>query len=167
MPFHADEVKGSLGGRFARVLEAVPDRIALRWGKGALRYAELDRASAAVAATLLDRLGPEPEPVALYMRQGADAVAAVLGSVRAGKTYVPLDPGFPAKRTARILQQALPSLVLTHADLEETARDAVGAVSPVIVAPGAFEASRGEPVSLPSDGAGPDTLGRTDESNLR
>ncbi|WP_153182590.1 AMP-binding protein, partial [Streptomyces sp. E2N166] len=59
--------------------------------------------------------GPEAF-VAVDMPRGVDAVTALLGTLKSGAAYVPLDPDYPAERTARILQDAAPALYLTALD---------------------------------------------------
>ena len=78
-----------------------------------LTYAQLDRAANRVAHALLDRLGPGNEPVALLLPQGIRQVAAVLGALKAGKIYVPLDPARPAPRLAEAIGDSGARLVLT------------------------------------------------------
>ena len=71
-------------------------------GRGSLSYAELDRLADRVAGRLL-RLGAEPgDRVGIYMRRSADAIAIMLGALRAGCTYVPVDPTAPVERNLEI-----------------------------------------------------------------
>jgi amino acid adenylation domain-containing protein len=71
-------------------------------GRGSVSYADLDRLADGVAARLC-RLGVEPGArIGLYVRRSCDAIAAMLGTLRAGCTYVPVDPGAPVERNAEI-----------------------------------------------------------------
>ena len=71
-------------------------------GRGSVSYADLDRLADAVAARLC-QLGVDPAArVGLYLRRSCDAIAAMLGALRAGCTYVPVDPGAPVERNAEI-----------------------------------------------------------------
>lgn len=70
--------------------------------RGSVTYAELDRLADRVAARLL-RLGVEAgDRVGIYLRRSADAIAIMLGCLRAGATYVPVDPAAPAERNVEI-----------------------------------------------------------------
>ncbi|MFP5346148.1 MAG: non-ribosomal peptide synthetase, partial [Actinomycetes bacterium] len=64
-------------------------------------YAELDAAVDRVADAL-DELGAGAH-VGIAMNRGRDLVAVILGVLRAGRTYVPIDPGAPAERVRHIV----------------------------------------------------------------
>jgi amino acid adenylation domain-containing protein len=85
------------------LLAAQDDRPAMiEPGRGRISYAELDTLANGVAARLL-QIGAEPGAcIGIYARRSADAVAAMLGTLRAGCTYVPVDPAAPAERNAEI-----------------------------------------------------------------
>nr|ASV47084.1 non-ribosomal peptide synthetase [uncultured bacterium] len=77
-------------------------------GYGALRDAALRLAGH------LAGLGAGPErPVAVALPRGIDAVVAVLAVLYAGAPYLPVDPDGPASRTAGLLADADPALVVT------------------------------------------------------
>jgi L-proline---[L-prolyl-carrier protein] ligase len=72
-------------------------------GHGRASYAELDRLADGVAAKLCS-LGVEPgDAIGLYVRRSTDAIAVMLGALRAGAVYVPVDPAAPVARNAEIL----------------------------------------------------------------
>ncbi len=86
---------GSLGALDGRPAVVEPSR-------GAIAYAALDRLAARVAARL-QSIGIEPGArIGLYLTRSSDAIAAILGVLRAGCAYVPVDPGAPAERNADI-----------------------------------------------------------------
>jgi arthrofactin-type cyclic lipopeptide synthetase A len=58
--------------------------------------------------------GAESEPVVLLFEQGAAAIIAILGTLKAGKFYVPLDPGLPDERANEIIKDSTAKLVVTH-----------------------------------------------------
>ncbi|MGW6056051.1 amino acid adenylation domain-containing protein [Streptomyces sp. NPDC055189] len=102
---------------FAAQAASTPEATAVVAADGTLTFAELN-ARANRLAHLLLQLGAGPEQfVALLLPRGADMVTALLAVLKAGAAYVPLDPGQPAERTARILDEATPLLVLTTEDL--------------------------------------------------
>jgi amino acid adenylation domain-containing protein len=102
---------GTVPAAFARVSAAHPDRVALRWKSGTLTYAELDRRSNAVARRLADAVGPE-DRVAILLTRGPDFVAAVLGALKAGAAYVPVDLSNPPARIETILEDCQPAAVV-------------------------------------------------------
>ncbi|MFJ3306305.1 amino acid adenylation domain-containing protein [Streptomyces sp. NPDC086549] len=100
---------------FADRAARTPDTTALVSPGRTLTFRELN-ASANQLAHLLAGLGAGPEKcVALALPRGADTVIAMLGVLKAGAAYVPLDPDHPAERTRRVLAEADPALILTTA----------------------------------------------------
>ncbi|HVR09570.1 MAG TPA: amino acid adenylation domain-containing protein, partial [Thermoanaerobaculia bacterium] len=86
--------------------DAQPAAVAVVWEGIEQSYAELEARANRVAA-LLDRL-PEPRSgpgaaVGVWMERSHHALAALLGILKAGGTYVPLDPAWPAERVESIL----------------------------------------------------------------
>jgi amino acid adenylation domain-containing protein len=104
--FEPDQLEQSIADRFADVVERHPQKLAVKTGTHAWTYDELDRAAQAIADGLGDAVREEGARVALLFDHGAPMVAAVLGALKAGHTYVPLDPSHPAERQARILDHA-------------------------------------------------------------
>ncbi len=85
-------------------------RTAVVCGLDEMTYGELDRRSASLARRLREAgIGPDV-PVAFGCRRSPDLVVGVLGVVRAGSGYVPLDPAQPLDRRRYILEDAARSL---------------------------------------------------------
>ncbi|MFL6196132.1 MAG: amino acid adenylation domain-containing protein, partial [Thermoanaerobaculia bacterium] len=96
----------TLHGRFAARARRNPEAPALTWGDAALTYGELDRRSNQLARWLRGRgVGPESR-VGLRLDRSVDLVVAVLGVLKAGAAYVPLDPDSPRERQAFIVEDA-------------------------------------------------------------
>jgi amino acid adenylation domain-containing protein len=87
-----------LGARDARPAILEP-------GRGEVSYAALDELANRVAGRLLALGVTSDSRVGLYLNRSADAVAAMLGVLRAGCAYVPVDPRAPAERNAEILTE--------------------------------------------------------------
>ncbi|WP_336298008.1 amino acid adenylation domain-containing protein [Micromonospora sp. LH3U1] len=100
------------------------DAVALVYGGKELTYRELDRRANRLAH-YLRALGAVPdEPVAVLLERSFDLVVAILGIVRSGAAYLPLDPDHPAGRTAAVLRDAAVRLVVTHTALAGVAEAA-------------------------------------------
>ncbi|MEU8975768.1 amino acid adenylation domain-containing protein [Streptomyces monashensis] len=98
---------------FEDMAAATPDAVAVTAGGRSLSYRELN-ARANRLARHLRGLGIGPEvPVALRLDRTEQLVIAVLAVLKAGGTYVPVDPASPAARTALVLRDSAPRLVLT------------------------------------------------------
>jgi amino acid adenylation domain-containing protein len=100
---------------FEEQVEKTPAAVAVALEEEAWTYAELN-ARANRLARHLARLGVGLESrVAILMARGPEMVVALLAVWKAGGAYVPLDPSHPAERLELLLEDAAPSIVLTHA----------------------------------------------------
>jgi amino acid adenylation domain-containing protein len=91
-----------------------PDALALATPRVAMTYAELDDISDRVAAEV-HRRGVEPDDiVAIAAPKGWEQVAAVLGVLKAGAAYLPVDPELPPARFEELLERAGCRLLLTR-----------------------------------------------------
>ncbi|MEU7905178.1 amino acid adenylation domain-containing protein [Actinoplanes sp. NPDC049118] len=80
-------------------------------------YAELDRASDAVAAMLAARGVGAESIVGISLPRSVDLVVAVLGVAKAGAAYLPLDPAFPPARLAFMIEDARPAAIIDETTL--------------------------------------------------
>ena len=112
-PFEKADIEQTIAARFEQQAEKYADRLAVKKGGLALNYAELNQAANRVAHAIIARRGTNQESVALFLQHAIPAVIAILGILKAGKCYVPLDSGFPAARLTGILEEADVSLLLT------------------------------------------------------
>ncbi|MER7847122.1 amino acid adenylation domain-containing protein [Kitasatospora sp. NPDC096077] len=109
----------SLPAAFAEQVRLRPDAIAVSCGPERLSYAELDRRSDALARRLR-ALGVGPESrVAICVDPSTALVTGILGILKSGGGYVPLDPRHPADRRAYTLADS--GAVALVADPEHTA----------------------------------------------
>ncbi|MEO3746494.1 amino acid adenylation domain-containing protein [Plantactinospora sp. B5E13] len=79
-----------------------PTETAVVHGEVRLTFAELDARAAALAAALVARGAGPNRRVGVLATRGAEFVVAVLGVLKAGAAYVPLDPGLPPARLATL-----------------------------------------------------------------
>ncbi|MCY1023039.1 non-ribosomal peptide synthetase [Pyxidicoccus sp. MSG2] len=103
----------SLPSLFEARAASTPDAVAVESAGRAFTYAELDRSANRLANHLLAegvRLG---DRVALCLEHSPEAVVAVLGILKAGAAYVPLDPSAPAERLGFMLEDTGAARVLT------------------------------------------------------
>ncbi|MEA2613843.1 MAG: hypothetical protein QOI52_1802, partial [Chloroflexota bacterium] len=105
----------TLHGLFAEQAAARPDAVAVSWEAGPMRtmsYGELDRRSNEIARHLR-RLGVSIDArVAIVVERSPEMVAALLGILKAGGGYLPLDPSYPRERLALLLADAAPAAVV-------------------------------------------------------
>ncbi len=112
---------------------ARPEAVAVEDGTRRLSYGDLDALADAVAAALQSRLPRVGARVALSVPRDARLPACLLGILRAGHAYVPLDPGQPEARRMQVIEAARVDALLAT---EETGFEAgvpmidVGAIAP-------------------------------------
>jgi amino acid adenylation domain-containing protein len=105
-------IRPSLSARFDAVVLRYAERAAVIAADGALTFAELDLRSAGVAAAIGRRgLGAE-SVVGLCLSRGTGLVTGLLGVIRAGAAYLPLEPAYPSGRLAEMLADGGVSFVL-------------------------------------------------------
>ncbi len=98
-------------------VQRTPDNLAVVAASGALTYAELDR-RADELAYVLRGYGAAPDvPIGIYMERSPDFMVALLGTLKAGSCFVPLDPAYPDDRIAAMLDDADPPVILTSNNL--------------------------------------------------
>jgi amino acid adenylation domain-containing protein len=119
-----------------------------------LTFDELNRRANRIAWLLRDRGVGAGDLVGILMEKSLDLVPAVLGVVKSGAAYVPLDPTYPGERIGFMVSDAQPSLLLTQERHLQTSPDEVG-VRLAVDAPGALE---GFPEQNPPSVAGGDDL---------
>jgi amino acid adenylation domain-containing protein len=92
-----------------------PQATALRYGQQTLTYAELNEQANRFARFLRREHGPSEElRIALSLDRSPDLLVAILGVLKAGGVYIPIDPAYPAARIAMLLEDSEPSLLLTQ-----------------------------------------------------
>ncbi|MGI5176778.1 non-ribosomal peptide synthetase [Dactylosporangium sp. CA-152071] len=100
---------------FADVVAAGPARTALRWKDGSVTYRTLDSWSCRVADQLVAAGVGLGDLVPVVMERGPALIAAVLGIMRAGAAYVPIDTSQPDERLAMILEDTGADTVVVSA----------------------------------------------------
>jgi amino acid adenylation domain-containing protein len=104
--FTREEADQSIGERFLAAVRLHPGRLAVKTRQHAWTYEDLNAAAERIAAAL-PRGGEEESPrAALLFGHGAPMIAALVGSLKAGHAYVPLDPSHPRERLLQILEDS-------------------------------------------------------------
>jgi len=99
----------------AQVL-ATPDKLAMIFGEQQLGYGQLNARANRLALRLRERgVGPEVR-VGIALPRSVEMIVALLAVLKAGGTYVPLDPQYPAERLAYMLQDSQARVLLVGVD---------------------------------------------------
>ncbi|WP_181800428.1 non-ribosomal peptide synthetase [Streptomyces ipomoeae] len=99
---------------FARIAAATPQGIAVTEGAAGLTYGELDERSTRLAHGLRERGVTAGDRVGVCLERTAELVVTLLAVLKAGATYVPVDPAYPADRIAHTAQDAGLRVVVTR-----------------------------------------------------
>jgi amino acid adenylation domain-containing protein len=102
---------------FEEQVQKTPDAVALMFGACSLTYAELN-SKANRLAHYLRSLGIGPEAlVGLLVERSPEMVTGLLGTLKAGGAYLPLDLDYPAERLVRLVEDARPAVILAQEHL--------------------------------------------------
>lgn len=104
--FKTEEIEQSISARFESQVRKYPHRLAVKTRTEELTYDELNRSANRVAHSILTKIGDGQEQVALLFEQSSAAIVAILGALKAGKIYVPLDRSLPVNRLKYILNNS-------------------------------------------------------------
>ncbi|HMG74409.1 MAG TPA: amino acid adenylation domain-containing protein [Pyrinomonadaceae bacterium] len=127
--FAKSEIEQAIGDRFERQVRQYPGHIAVKSSRHEWSYEELNRRANQLAQTILNLRGAGEERIALLFDHDAPMIAAMLGALKAGKTYVPLDPNNPQERLSQILEHSQATALLTNSRNIALARDLWSAVA--------------------------------------
>ncbi|AVZ29691.1 non-ribosomal peptide synthetase [Nodularia spumigena] len=107
----------SIHQQFAAQVERTPDNIAVVFEDKQLTYKELNQ-RANQLAHYLQTLGVQPEiPVGIYIERSLEMVIGILGILKTGGCYVPLDPAYPVSRLTYFIDETNISVLLTQSSL--------------------------------------------------
>ena len=119
-PVPASVLQYSLVERFEHVVEQYADRPAVETAALSWSYAQLNAAANGVAEQLLKTgLGDTRKPVGLLLEHDAQMLAGLLGVLKAGCFYVPLDREAPAQRLESVMAAGELAAIVTAAALTE------------------------------------------------
>lgn len=113
VPFDESEVERSIIVRFEEQVRRHGNRTAVRTNNLEVSYESLNAAANRAAAVILARTDGQSHPIAVLLEKGDAAIAAMLGVLKSGQCYVPLDPSHPRERLEYIIQDSQAALILT------------------------------------------------------
>jgi len=129
----ADYDRGAtLHGLFEARSEAIPDAEAIRCRDVVMTYGELNRSANRLAHALRARGVVPGDRVAACVTREPVSIVALMGILKAGAAYVPVDPAYPEERVRFIVDDAQPRLVLCDAAAKEVANQTLGASHPLV-----------------------------------
>ncbi|NNE45366.1 MAG: amino acid adenylation domain-containing protein [Rhodothermales bacterium] len=109
---HAAEATLPVHQQLLRTASIRPDAIAVSCDGGQMSYGDLARRSASIAARLANLGLQADEPVCLVLNRSTDMIAAMIGVLRAGGAYVPIDPDAPDRRVEKLVEDCRARLII-------------------------------------------------------
>ena len=100
---------------FVRQARARPDAVALCAGEACISYGELDALTGRLSAVLIEKGVKRGAIVPVFMEHGMGILIAILGIMRSGGAYVPIDAGYPDERVAYMLEDTSCKVVVSTA----------------------------------------------------
>ncbi|ORB50061.1 non-ribosomal peptide synthetase, partial [Mycobacteroides saopaulense] len=109
----------SIPEAFGEWAVSAPDAVAVSFGDSAITYRGLDEASNRLAHLLIGCGAGPGERVALLFSRSIEAVVAIMGVLKTGAAYVPIDPSVPDARLEFVLSDAEPVVAVTTDELAD------------------------------------------------
>jgi amino acid adenylation domain-containing protein len=108
---------------FGEQVERTPDAIAVACGEEQVSYGHLNLRANRLAHYLIS-LGVKPDDrVGICVERGLEMVIGIMGIVKAGAAYVPLDPSYPPERLRFMVEDSRPVVVMTQESLRSTVEE--------------------------------------------
>lgn len=111
------EQRETLVSLFKRQVDLYPDHIAVVYQDLTITYRELDEKSNQLAHTLLKKGIKEGIYVPVWLDRSLEWVIAILGILKTGAAYVPIDQAYPVKRVEYILSDTSAKIMITNTRL--------------------------------------------------
>ncbi len=111
--FKREDIEQSIPSRFEDQVRKYPENIAVKTQHHEWTYEKLNRESTRVMSAILKSAGPGEGRVALLFAHDIPMIAGILGVLKAGKTYVPLEPDDPKERLTHVLTNIEANVLLT------------------------------------------------------
>lgn len=105
-----------------------PHSVAVEFENESLTYAELDEKANALANYLLDNGVGRDSLVGICVERSTDMIVGLLGILKAGAAYVPIDPAYPSERINSIIEDSGVDMFVAHAHLAFDLRERVSRV---------------------------------------
>lgn len=103
---------------FSEAASSHPEKIALRMGERTLTYKELDELSNRIARKLIEDEVKPGDIVGICLKRSQELVASVLGILKAGAAYLPLDPDYPLDRLKYMISHSQVKIILGDQETE-------------------------------------------------
>ena len=110
--FKKEDIEQSIPNRFEQQVNRHPNQIAVKTKNQKITYEQLNNMANRLAYAIRSQLGKEP--IVLLLEKDASLIATMLGVLKVGKIYVPLDTSFPKFRLLYMLDNSQAVLIITN-----------------------------------------------------
>ena len=111
--FTPAEAEVTIVERFRQQVEKYPRNIALASGEITISYTELNQLANGISKSILDREEDAERRVALLCSSKERQITALLGALKAGRVWVPLEVSHPFSRTSYVIRDSGANIILT------------------------------------------------------
>ncbi len=147
----------TLHSLFKEQVLRTPEAPALQYNNTVLSYKQLDNWSNAIARSLTKLGTRRGSIVGICAERSLELVAGLMGILKAGAAYLPIDPGYPTSRVSYILKEAQPAVMVTQHKFLQTLD--LQATQPVLLLESSFPDDSIEDLKThPAETATPDDL---------
>ena len=109
--------------------DRVADRVAIVCGDKTISYGMLNKASELVALELAGKGARAEGVVGIFLERSIEMMVGILGALKAGAAYLPLDPSYPEDELSYMLEDAGSALVITDSRLLSRMPEFTGSVA--------------------------------------
>lgn len=110
---------------FERKVKENPDKTILYTEDGELTYDELNKKSNRIANSLIKKGVKAEDRVMFMMRRNSDLIATVFGIVKAGASFIPIDPNYPKNRIYQILEDSNSKFIIVNSEIEYNGKNRI------------------------------------------
>ena len=112
--FKQEDIEQSISSRFERQVQLYPHQLAVKTYQHQFTYQQLDRSANRLARSILAQKCEGDAPIPILVEHGAAILVAMLGVLKAGKSWVPIDPDYPSERIEYILNTCQANAIVTN-----------------------------------------------------
>ncbi|MBM1105825.1 amino acid adenylation domain-containing protein [Aurantibacter crassamenti] len=104
---------------FIEQVEQNPNKLAVVYGTNQLTFKELDELSNRLANSINHKVSKKESFIGVFMNRSAEMIIAILGILKSGAAYAPIDPKYPKDRINYILKDSQIDLIISDSDNSE------------------------------------------------
>ena len=132
-PFDRSEIQQPIHRRFEKIAARFGNRVAINDSERVVTYEALNNAANHIAQAIQRGVGQHSGQIAFVLDNDARAIQALLGILKSGRAYVPLDPLFPKDRLTYMCSFAETRTVITDHAHRDFAREIAGPNVPLLL----------------------------------